>query len=268
MPHAADNCYDSGMRKPVVALAVACVVSGCSGWLDVGGARLACKVTHEAGTYTLLVRESGVERAIARTAPLSKEERQALAGYTCGPEGQDTPCDHAAHVKDPKTGTWTAYAYGAREGDRALLEELFRDLPVVVGSRIIGSETNPCRLGPAGFRDDTGDQKPSAFLDATFAMRLSDRTFDVPGDRLAVALEEGATLDWFRPGSMWNPDASSPRDAVSRVALTDAAKLVAWALGVLGGIATIWGWVSGLRRRARERQLEDEELSEMSARHG
>jgi hypothetical protein len=111
-------------------------------------------------------------------------------------------------------------------------------------TRIIGSEPNPCRLGPAG-------SERSAFKEATFAMTFGDRAFEAPADRLAVALEEGATLGWFRPGA---PLAKAPQAigqaSFPSIGLVDVAKLVAWGLGVLGGAATIWS--SRRRRGARD----------------
>jgi len=240
------------MPKPTAALALACFLFGCGWTPGSGDERLACKISHDAGTFTLLVREAGGERAVAKTGPLSKEELKALEGYTCN-EGRNAPCERAAYVKDPKTGRWTAFMYGASGAKGALLEELFRDLPVVVANggataepRIIGSEPNPCRLGPPGFQDAPAER--SAFREATFAMTFGDRGFDVPADRLAIALEEGATLDWFRPGAPLAKARQPDRPAsFQSIGLVDVAKFVAWGLGVLGGTATIW---SRRRRRA------------------
>lgn len=241
------------MSKPTAALGLACLLSACSWTPGRGDEQLACKISHDAGTFTLLVRESGVERAVAKTGPLSKEELKALEGYTCN-EGRDAPCERAAYVKDPKTGKWTSFMYGPSGAKAALLEELFRDLPVVVANggatvepRIIGSEPNPCRFGPAGLFPDAPATERSAFREATFAMTFGERSFDVPADRLAVALEEGATLDWFRPGAPLAKARPADRQAsFQSIGLVDVAKLLAWGLGVLGGVATIWS-----RRRRR-----------------
>ncbi len=243
------------MRKLTAALLLAGSLAAC-GWTPGGGdGQPACKISYEAGTFTLLVREDDVERAVAKTGPLSKAELKALEGYTCT-EARDAPCERAAYVKDPKTGTWTAFMYGPGKAKAALLEELFRDLPVVVANgagavepRIIGSEPNPCRLGPPGLFQEAAATERSPFREATFAMTFGDRAFEVPADRLAIALEEGATLDWFRPGA---PRARRPdrQAALLNLGLADVAKLLAWGLGVFGGAAAIW---SATRRRgARE----------------
>ncbi len=211
-----------------------------------GDGALACKLSYDGGTFTLLVREDGVERAVAKTGPLSKEELAALEGYTCT-EARDAPCERAAYVRDPKSGKWTSFMYGPSSAKAALLEELFRDLPVVVASgattvepRVIGSEPNPCRLGPPGFFQDPPGTEGSAFREASFAMAFGDRAFDVPADRLAIALEEGATLEWFRPGAPLAKVRQPDRQAAMLGGLADVAKLLAWGLGVLGGAVAIW----------------------------
>ena len=235
------------MRKIIPALVFASLLSACGWPPGRGDGSLACKLSYDGGTFTLLVREGGVERAVAKTGPLSKEEQKALEGYTCT-EARDAPCERAAYVKDPKTGKWTAFMYGPSKAKAALLEELFRDLPVVVASggateapRIIGSERNPCRLGPPGFFQDAPATERSAFREATFGMTFGDRAFEAPADRLAIALEEGAVLDWFRPGAPLAKARQPERHAaLLNVGLVDVAKLLAWGLGVLGGVAAIW----------------------------
>jgi hypothetical protein len=240
------------MRNLTPALVLACLLSACGWTPGRGDGSLACRLSYDGGTFTLLVREDGVERAVAKTGPLSKEELKALEGFTCT-EARDAPCERAAYVKDPKTGKWTSFMFGPGAAKAALLEELFRDLPVVVANggnsvepRIIGSEPNPCRLGPPGV--DPPAAEGSAFKEATFAMTFGDRAFDVPADRLAIALEEGATLDWFRPGAPLAKARQPERQVASflDIGLVDVAKLLAWSLGVLGGVAAIW---SAKRRR-------------------
>jgi len=224
-----------------------------------------CRVSYDAGTYTLHVRENGVERVPAKTAPMPKEELAEWKDVTCGPKGEEAPCDYAAYVRNKKTEEWSSYIHGAKDANDGLVADLFHDFPVTFGKRIVGTEANPCRIGPGDVFDVTSEvdsEQKKALRATTFAMTYSGKSLFVAGNRLAAALAEGAMMEWFTPAPVERVKvgAEGPKTEVS-VDLIGVGKVVAWAVGVIGGLAAMWArWGPGLRRKARVRKLRQGKL--------